>query len=133
MTFQGIASTTHILVASGLYRPAAAAQQDAVFQLNLPTNKGTLKLYVDDITYGIQAADATNYIDSVNLYGETADGNVMTYIAADGTNQTSAGAKTWTRSPTDMSSYKAAIILMRSQNAGTSLRFGPPFASCYYA
>ena len=44
------------------------ADGKCIFHLNLPTNRGGLKLYVKGARLDVQDADGTNYIDEVKTY-----------------------------------------------------------------
>lgn len=75
------------------------------FQIENPTNLGSLKLYIKTAYLGLEDADASNYIDRFRIFGSQATST--TALLDDTTNYTSVGEKTYTPgAPIDCSTYK---------------------------
>lgn len=106
--------------------------------LPLPTNRGGKKLYIDGIRVAVWAANATNYINQIDVYGLTAAASTVIYTEAD--NQTSTGLKedgtgtmdAW-GAATDCSGYLAIRVVMAitTANAG-AWGIAATLLSCYY-
>jgi hypothetical protein len=102
------------------------------FLLPIPTVKGSLKLYVDDVRYEIDDADADDYVTAIYMYGW--DGSSRGTIDSDTTDQTSAGTITWSRSATDVSSYESIWVQIETVNTNASdLDLTSFQILCYYS
>jgi hypothetical protein len=73
-----------------------------------PTNKGGLKFYCTGVRVGVQDADATDYVNTMTLYGMNHTGR--TQIQQDGTNLTSQQSKSYSWAAEDVSGYEAILI-----------------------
>ena len=102
------------------------------FLCPLPTNKGSLKLYVGDVRVGILDADASNKLDALWVYGMKY--NTQTSLNADGTDRTAAGSYTSAFVVTDVSSYNSVFIRVAAvvTNAG-DFNLSSLELECYYA
>ncbi len=112
--------------------------------LPLPTNKGTLKLYIKGIKLPVFDADANDYISQVNVYGivsYTGETDVYT-DASTGTNvaggermlQDGVASMVAWGAATDMSSYEYVAVLIRVvATTSGEIEFGVPLLDCYYA
>ena len=130
--FAGKGSTVSIQSSTDhRYQSGGVGAKNVGFYIPLPTNKGSLKLYVDDLRFSAVVADGANYVDTITIYGIT-DAGGATSIEAWTTNHTSSGLKTWTRTPSDMSTYRFVLIHVATVNTGTTQRFTIPDVLCYY-
>ena len=80
------------------------------YRLPLPTNRGGLKLYVDDLRVGVHTADATDYLTRVRIYGINHDG--ATSLQLDSTNRTSQGSYVYPFAATDASGYESIVAML---------------------
>lgn len=77
----------------------------------LPTAKGSLKLYVDDVRVGVKDADDGDYLSDVAVYGVKY--TEITVLNNDATNRTSANTYTYSFTAKDASSYDCVIVRLQ--------------------
>lgn len=107
---------------------------DVYCLIPLPPKKGTLKLFVDDIRFAVLAANLFNYITEIEIHGIKITDGLPILIQRSETNYTDEGAKTWTRSPSDVSGYAYAMVKMECINdTEGSLKFTAPQILCHYS
>jgi hypothetical protein len=82
------------------------------FTVPLPTTKGGLSLYVDDVVIGIEAADGNDYITGCAVRGMT--GTTQTLINSSGGNKTTAGDATYSFTGKDASSYDVVKVVLQT-------------------
>jgi hypothetical protein len=109
--------------------------QDLVwyFSIPLPTNKGSLKLYLTGLTLDLFDADATNYVDFAYFLGLT--NSAVATILPDGqsTNRTARGSYEYTLADTDVSSYAQVVANLGTVVAdANALDIAAVRASCFY-
>jgi hypothetical protein len=78
------------------------------YKLPLPTNKGGLKLYVESMKVSVFDADANDYVNVFEVYGndsQSGGATAATLINQEATNRTAAGEYETTFTATDCSSY----------------------------
>lgn len=110
-----------------------------IVEMTLPTpcNRGTLKLNISNLKFGIYDADAAAYITTVFIYGM--NGNTRTQLDVDTTNRTAIGDRTFSgavmpASAIDCSGYQSIIVQFISQHdAADEIDFGNVRMECYYA
>jgi hypothetical protein len=78
------------------------------YRIPLATNRGTLKLYVDDLRLGVHTADATDYVTKVRVYGVNHTG--VTELLSDSSNRTAQGSYVSAFAATDTSSYESVLV-----------------------
>jgi len=112
----------------------AAANQSLLFSLPLPTNKGSLKLYCTGVRLLVNDADATNLIDSVELYGVTEVGLTGLNITDEDTDRVAQGDYTYALADTDCSGYDTMVVSIVCDTANiANLDFAVPLVECFYA
>ena len=107
------------------------------FALMLPTSKGSLKLYVKDIMIEVNAADANNYVDTINmdLMRDDASSQVVNEVNPGGAgNITAQGTYTITNAAADdASSYSTVVVsLLVRVNGANNFLWLSPMVECYY-
>jgi hypothetical protein len=110
----------------------AAGTQYYTFVCPMPTNKGSLKLYVAGTTLSVAVADATDYSTAVTVYGCT--GATNDSLDSDATNRTAAGDHVNTFTAVDASGY--ALVKVRVAVVGAAadeFQFNGVSLKCYYA
>lgn len=106
---------------------------DAIWQLPLPTTKGTLKLYITQLKVNVFDADAGDYINHLYVYGRYSAGSAA--LVSDATNVTAPAEKIYNfaGAPIDCSGSENifAYFICIATNAG-DLNFDQPLMYCYY-
>jgi len=103
----------------------------------IPCLKGSLKLYITNLKFGVADASGTDYITAITINGF--NGNVRTQLDIDGTNHTAAGDKTFSgavmpAAAIDVSSYQSVIATFTVFCTGANdMDFGNVRMECYYA
>jgi len=104
--------------------------------LPIPTVKGSLKLYIKSLKYGVNDADANDYIHSVFING--LNGQTATQLDTDATTHTSAGDKTFSgavmpASVIDISGYQGLWVEIRTiSTTATQFDLTNVRMECYY-
>jgi hypothetical protein len=103
-----------------------------IFDLPLPTIKGSLKLYISGIKIGISDADANDYLTNYTIYGFTFD--TRTNLRNITTDYTSAQEIEDTFTAVDASSHDRVAISVQVFGT-TAYEFDLNFINlrCYYA
>lgn len=108
------------------------------FQLPLPTTRGGLSLFINNIIVGLADAEATDYLDRVRVLGLT-DENSFDTVFDDGDDFNAPAEIDYSSEgdwagPYDMSSYRAFTILMEAIT-DTPSAFDISYVLCdvYYA
>ena len=102
------------------------------YTVPLPTTKGDLKLYVGDVIIGINGANGTNYISSVQLGGIAYTGG--TQLLFDATPLNSPGKYTASNTLEDVSTYdQIKIQLTTSVATANTLKIMYVLVEYYYA
>ena len=83
------------------------------FIIPLPTNKGTMDLFLGDVKLYVATADASNKIDSVEVYKYTQSTGTYTLVHTNGTDITTSGAKTLSFTPSNVSTGETIIIQVK--------------------
>ena len=99
----------------------------------LPTNKGSLKLYITKVKAEIHDADVDDFITSLYLWGQ--DNTGLTDLYHDFTNIDSAQAKTWTLgAAVDCSSYASCFVFVYLDlTDANDFDLADVSVECYYA
>jgi len=114
------------------YRNVNANDDYWYFALPLATQKGTLKLYIDDAILHITQADSTNYVRDFGVYGMSRTSSVQ--IIEDSTDRKTAGDYTYASNAIDVSSYEVVRVYLRTYVSNASnLRISSIELGCYYA
>lgn len=114
------------------YRNVDATDGAMGFTLPLPTNKGSLKLYVTGLRVVVYGANATNKIDHAYLFAN--DFDTQTILINDGTDRTAQGVYEYALADTDVSGYTDIVVTLAYLVANAStLRLTAPMVECYYA
>ena len=87
------------------------------YLLPKPTLKGSLKLYISGTKFGLEDADAGDYVNNVKIWGIT---STATILDTDATNYDSAGVKINTFTAVDCSSYDHITIEVECVNTNAS-------------
>ena len=125
---------------SAAYRNVDGTDCSWVFRLPLPTLKGSLKLYVNGISVGVNDADADDYVDLTRAFGVNYSGSIITQLYSDTTNLTSQDL--W-KSDDELSAWGAAsdcsgyesvtVILTLITTTDYELDLSTISLKCYYA
>ena len=101
-------------------------------QCLLPTNKGSLKLYIGKTRIVVTKADAAAYVDEVRPYATNSAGTTALAVA-DGTNQTTAGDLDYDFTDADASSYDTVWVQVKcTVDAANELGIGAVQVWAYY-
>ena len=90
-------------------RNADTNNADWMFQFPETTNLGDKKLYIKGIRRHMYDSDATNYIDTIKLYGVTESAATLLHTWTCNTDKT-VGEKTETFTAVDCSGYNYVIL-----------------------
>jgi len=119
------------IAGAGQVLNTGATDMTLFFLLPLPTVKGSLKLYISGTKFGLEDADADDYVNNVKIWGIT---DSATILDTDATNYDSAGVKTDTFTAVDCSSYDHIKIEVECVNTNASdLDVHNIKLRCYYA
>jgi hypothetical protein len=121
----------------GVFLNTGASDLSLDFSLPLPCTKGTLKLYLKNLKYGVQDADADDFINTVYIYGH--NGNSSTQLDIDNTNTIAAADVTFAgavmpASAIDVSGYQSVTVYIVCSNTDAyDLDIANVRMECYYA
>jgi len=109
-----------------------ATDYSTYWLIPLPSVKGDLSLFIDDIKISLSAASVDDYITNINVYGLTDSGT--TSLGSSATDLTTAGLHVIALSTYDVSTYHMIVIKVTAivTNA-LGLRYSAPAIKCYYA
>lgn len=112
---------------------AAASDITLLFELPLPTTKGSLKLYVGDCKLCLYDADVNDFVTSLVVRATDKDG--QSTLISDGTNRQAAGDYTYSNDPTDVSGYNTVRVQIAISSAGNAYDciIDAVLLECYYA
>jgi len=137
MNFMGAEDFTEIKITSaGLISTTGASNTWYLFSLPMPTNKGSLKLYISNLKIGVYDADGAAFITTVNI--RAFSGYTPSQLDTDGTNHSSQGDKTFSgavmpASAIDCSAYDSIYVACQvGVDAANELDFGNVRMECYY-
>ena len=100
--------------------------------LALPTNKGSLKLYVTGLRVIVADADATNLVSHAYILGMKETGGSI--LLNDATDRITQGDYEYALANTDVSSYDYVVVnLFLVVADANALDIGTPLLKCYYA
>ena len=132
--------TTKILeIQGGVLSNGIVASNTIYFQLDQPTTKGTLKLYIDALKIVVTDADNNNYITSVVVYGQDYSGVTAIPNASETTDRKSAntvGNPTYetTFTAADCSAFESIVVAVAIvTDTANALDFLSPQLRIFYA
>jgi len=132
-TLLGIDYPAKIKASGGWMSNVDAQDMYVLFNLPMPTTKGSLKLYISGLRLVIFDADATDYVTQVIIYPMKETGAAAA-ILQDTTDRTAQGDYTYTFTAADCSTYDLISVYVQTVNTDAAdLDFGPPLIRCYYA